>query len=215
MANHQLVDFHPPALARAIITHCAQERYRSDILGDLHEEFFDRSRSSELRARQWYWGQVVRSSPRLLMRRIQCLNYRFAGFMLVSTAITIAMLYIWDLWIARSVAYLIYNRLDSVPIVIARVTYFLTFMIGGALAGVFAGALTFKPEKNFWQNFWHSLLPNYIFLSCFLVVNVLVTAQQVSIIYLFLKPLVLAPMTLIGALLSDKIRAKVHTILKD
>ncbi len=51
----------PPALADWIFTRLAPRHLRSDVLGDLHEEFrrFTLVESNVLRARLWYWRQVL------------------------------------------------------------------------------------------------------------------------------------------------------------
>ncbi len=51
----------PPVLADWIFTRLAPRHLRSDVLGDLHEEFrrFTLVESNVLRARLWYWRQVL------------------------------------------------------------------------------------------------------------------------------------------------------------
>ena len=51
----------PPTLAEWLFTKLAPRHLRDDVLGDLHEEFrrFTLVEANWLRARLWYWRQVL------------------------------------------------------------------------------------------------------------------------------------------------------------
>ena len=61
----------PPRLAAALLSVAVDPRRRDAVLGDLAEEYGERaSETGRVRARLWYWLQVLGSIPPLLGRRI-------------------------------------------------------------------------------------------------------------------------------------------------
>ena len=62
----------PPRLAARLLALTAPEADRECMLGDLEEEFARRTCEGHgADARSWYWGQVLRSAPANLMRRLR------------------------------------------------------------------------------------------------------------------------------------------------
>jgi len=64
-----------PALPTWLLQSILPHRDRDGMLGDLSEEYSLRSSASIATARRWYWGQVWRSIPAVLIARIRRDNW--------------------------------------------------------------------------------------------------------------------------------------------
>lgn len=196
----------PPALARIALSACTQTEYREDILGDLQEEYVSLQSRSRRHADRWYWNQVVRSVPGLVLRRLQCIGAWRIGLLFISYILALLVINLWDVQVARKAAYFLAKQPDGPSLSIIRTLYFLVFTVGAGLAGALAAALGFKREKSFRSNALLTLGPVFLVLTCVMAANLMASGRQDLFSYLIIRSLLLATMLLLGAYLFLKAR---------
>ena len=149
----------PPRIAFALISFSAGAADKAALIGDLEEEFGQRSRKSLRDARAWYWRQASRSLPYLLLERMRSDQMRRIGVALLSILAAFILITLWDSWVARSAARGLYGLSQSTPVGLVRAVYLIVQMIGIALAGGIIAALTFQREETFLRNSLVRLAP--------------------------------------------------------
>ncbi len=88
----------PPRLAERLLTWSLSPDERAAVLGDLAEEFSERTDwTNSSAARRWYWRQALTSIPPNALRRL-----RHAGGARLAPA-WIGTILLWDAWKIRSV----------------------------------------------------------------------------------------------------------------
>lgn len=149
----------PPRLAERIITALAPPRDRAVMLGDLSEEYATRCARSHLDADRWYWRQVLRSCPHLLLSRMQSSAARRVATASVAIILAVAFLIIWDLFVSRTSARMIASSDQVPPLVIIRTVYFSAQIVGAALCGGALARALFSNQLSYWSNVTRYLGP--------------------------------------------------------
>lgn len=177
----------PPRLAERIITVLAPAQDRSVMLGDLSEEYANRRAASHADADRWYWRQVVRSSPHLLLSRARSSSAQQLALVLLAIILSVLFLIGWDVFVSRTSARVVAASGQAPPLVIARTVYFSVQMTGAALCGVVIARLLFSRQRSFWPNATRYLGP----ILLVLIVTSMVTAFERGLIrssaYLLLR----------------------------
>jgi len=145
----------PPRLALWILTIATDRSIRSELIGDLHEEFTLRSQQSVSRANDWYWGQTLSSLPKLVGSRLQSDAVRKYGIGIAVSFAAFLLVRIWDVLLAQNAAGLV----ASTDAVVARVFYLVVMMVGIAFAGALVARTTFCVGDSFYVNARRSLAP--------------------------------------------------------
>ena len=149
----------PPRIAFALLSFSAGDADKSALIGDLQEEFSQRSRKSPRAARAWYWRQASRSLPFLLLDRMRSENVRRIGVAILAILAAFIFITLWDIWVARNAARSFAGLAQSTPGGVIRAVYLAVQMFGIACAGGVIAALTFQREETFLRNSLYRLAP--------------------------------------------------------
>lgn len=142
----------PPALAEWLLARLTSPHVRSALLGDLAEEFAQRSNQSPKRARGWYWHQLIRSFPHLIISRARATDALARCLSLSIMTAVIVFLVAWDLMISRPSAYWVAMQEQPPTLLIVRIIYFAVQTLGALLGGAVIALTLFNPQRPFWRN---------------------------------------------------------------
>ena len=81
-----------PLLPTLMLYYFLPPRDRDVVLGDLFEEYALRSSASTAAATRWYWGQVCRSIPAVLVARIRRDNWPLTVFVALAVYLLVGIL---------------------------------------------------------------------------------------------------------------------------
>lgn len=192
----------PPRLAEAIISLLAAGPTGAGMLGDLSEEFRGRWMRSPRAANRWYWGQVLRSAPYLAGMRLRRSPLPHLLVIMLSTAIALALLHIWDVQVSRRLARLLALQPNTPPLLLIRALYFFSLTIGTALVGALLAITAFRPKRSFVSNTIACILPAFLVLTGLSYVSNIAAAEQSRVIYFALRSCIILPALLLGAHLA-------------
>ena len=142
----------PPKLAEWLLGAIAAKRERAALLGDLAEEFADRSSRSAAQARHWYWLQVLRSSPHLIAARARSSDALRRCLIGALMMFAIGFLVAWDLIVSRPTVYWIATQDQAPALIIVRLAYFAIQIVGTLIGGAAIALTLFDARRPFWRN---------------------------------------------------------------
>ncbi len=158
-ADHARAPLAPPRLAYALLAIAAGASHKAVLIGDLQEEFYRLSRKSPRAARAWYWRQVSRSVPHLLLDRMRTDRMRKIGLAALAVLAAFSLISLWDIMIARNAARNFAALSDAPSYMLVRAVYLGAQMLGVAIAGGVIAGLTFRPQDSFMRNAIRRLAP--------------------------------------------------------
>lgn len=142
----------PPALAAALVHACTERDMRDVVLGDLHEGFAHIACADADAGKRWYWREAFATALPLLARRVHRSPIASTLVMAALSIAAIALLYIWQVIVARNAAVAFAETFETAPAVAARLVYVGVQMMSVVAATAAVALLTFRAE--------HSLLHN-------------------------------------------------------
>lgn len=155
----------PPWLAERLIGMLSQRNNRDALLGDLAEEYADRSFKSRRSAWIWYWEQVAQSAPHLLYVRFSAKRQQNILFGLLAILLGTVFMLAWDIVISRNSARMVATW-DSPPtLTVIRAVYFSVLSLGAAICGLLIARATFSNTRTFWRNVTLYLAPVFLLLA--------------------------------------------------
>ncbi len=149
----------PPWVACALLTFIMDAADKAVLIGDLEEEYRLLSRHSPRDAQSWYWRQIMRSAPHLILKRLQSLKIQPLGLAFVALLGAFLLIYYWDIWIARSAARTFAAMTNASSYFYSRAIYLLVQMIGVAIGGGLIAFFTFSTAVPFISNIAYRLAP--------------------------------------------------------
>lgn len=149
----------PPKLALWMLNLTTDRSIRSELIGDLQEEFALRHRQSARLAKGWYWRQTIFSLPKLIGKRLRSRTLPQYGLGVAVSIAAFLFVRIWDILLAQNLAGLVSDLDSNLPLLVARVSYFAVMMAGLACIGALVAATTFCEKDSFRINAWRSLAP--------------------------------------------------------
>lgn len=152
MAGAEEIVTRPPALATALVQVCTERAMRDVVLGDMHEDFERIARNNRGAARRWYWREAVATATPLLGRRVKRSPVVSALLMVTLSIAAIALLYVWQVWVARNAAMAFAQTFDAAPLVAARLVYVGVQMLSVIAVTAALALLTFRAERSLLQN---------------------------------------------------------------
>lgn len=204
MADHDHKIASPPALAERLLALAVTKHDRSIMLGDLHEEFVERNKSSSMRARSWYWRQVLLSTPHLMRQRMQQ-NTAFAvAAILGITVFSFVLITLWDVYVARTTAGFLAQQIVQPPLLMIRLIYFLLQLTGTAVVGGLIARSLFSSDYTFRKNALTRLGPTALLLVAAAVVTWLSAGGNYPASYLVLRVGLAIPALVLGALVASR-----------
>lgn len=157
MAGPEEILTRPPRLARALVQACAENEVRESVLGDLHEEFAQLAHADWRAARRWYWREALATATPLLGRRVHRSRTASALLTLALAIVGIALLYAWQVAVARSAAVTFAETFPAAPLVTARLVYVGVQMLSVVAVTAGVALLTFRAEQSLLQNSFRRL----------------------------------------------------------
>lgn len=199
---------HPPRLGQFIIGWLAPPREREALLGDFCEEFADRVANGSAPANRWYWGQVIRSLPHLVVFRLRSVPIRKRLRTIAVIAGSVLLLVLWDLHVARGSAQYVAASADSPSLLTIRSTYFAVYALGGLASGALIAWVLFAGRRSFWANVTRYLGP----VALVIIVLSLIASVERGIIrastYLLLRNFLVLGSLLAGAAIQSNFRKR-------
>ncbi len=148
-----------PKVARALLAFIMDAADKAVLIGDLEEEFRLLSRHSQRNAQSWYWHQIMRSAPHLILKRLRSLKMQQLGLALAALLSAFLLIYYWDIWVARSAARTFSAMTNASSYFFSRAVYLLVQMVGVAIGGGLIAIFTFRAEMPFFKNIACRLAP--------------------------------------------------------
>lgn len=149
----------PPRLALWMLNLTTDQSIRSELIGDLQEEFDRLHRQSTNLANGWYWRQTIFSLPQLIGKRLRSEKLRQCVFGIAVSLTAFGLVRIWDVFLAQNLARIVSSTDSDTTALVARIAYFAVMMAGIAAAGALVARTTFCIEDSFRINAWRSLAP--------------------------------------------------------
>ena len=199
MANNTRRIVTPPGLATRILALAANAHDRSTVLGDLHEEFVQRSQSSTRKARAWYWQQVVLSTPYLIRQRMRLSAVFSVVATLVVTSLAFVLISLWDLYVARKTAQFLAQQIANPPLLVIRLLYFLVQLSGTAVVGAMVAHTLYFKDRKFSENTITRLLPTALLILAASVGTWVASGGNLPASYLALRVGLSIPALVLGA----------------
>lgn len=195
----------PPALAVAVLSRAALPDHAECMLGDLDEGFRLRAKQSVKTARRWYWRQTFRSLGHLLAHRARQVGARRFGVLALSSLLAFLVITYWDIVVARKSAQFIAAQSQGAPLEIVRMFYFAIFVLGAALAGALAAAISFRKNSSFKSNALVVIGPVCFVLTALLLVRLSQFGAAGLLPYLLFRTAIAIMALFAGAYLFQKI----------
>ncbi len=189
----------PPRLAHALLTLLTGAADKAALIGDLEEEFGQRSRTSLRAARAWYWRQASLSLPYLLLERMRSERVRRLGIAVLAVLAGFVFMSLWEINVARNLARG-FAELSQTPSYTAiRVIYIGVQMIGVAAAGGVIAALIFRRDEPFLRNALYRLTPAALVLFAPWIIALVNPAENYPQSFLIIRLSLAAPSLVAGA----------------
>jgi len=196
----------PPVLAEKLITALTHSRDRAALIGDLLEEFSARSNHSADAARNWYWGQVIRSLPSLTKARLLAGPHIRIGSIIMISVLGFLLISFWDIYVARQSARAFAANSQSTPLIIVRAVYFVVQLTGVALAGGLTAIFAFRKGFSFARNCLYCIGPLALILAGLLIWTLLKSGGNYPSLYLMLKTALSIGALAAGAFIAGKLK---------
>lgn len=149
----------PPKLALLMLNLSTDQSIRSELIGDLQEEFTLRHQQSARLAKRWYWRQTIASLPKLIGQRMQPGTVRQYGIGMAVSLAAFALVRAWDILLAQNLAGQVAHMNSDLPMFATQISYLAAMMAGFACAGGLVALATFCAEDSFLINARRSLAP--------------------------------------------------------
>ena len=149
----------PPKMALLMLILSTDRSIRSELIGDLQEEFSLHYQQSAGLAKRWYWRQTITSLPKLIGQRMRSRTVRQYGFGMTVSLAAFVLVRAWDILLAQNLAGLVAHMDSDLPLFAARISYVAVMMAGFACAGGLVAKTTFCVEDGFLVNARRSLAP--------------------------------------------------------
>lgn len=197
MAEHH--DVTPPKIASGIMLMCASPERRSEMIGDLTEEWQTRNATSPYGAKYWYWDQVIRSIPGIVFYRVRQTAPIRIGILALAYSVGLLAITYWDSAVSQQIVKGLLSQPDSLAPFYAHGIYFVLFTVGAAIAAVSTALLVFKRDQPFLDNMLIGYGPLFLIVSLHTFVNVSGTSTLGLALYFLFRSLILAATFVAGA----------------
>lgn len=137
----------PPRLALLILSAFSDEPTRSSMLGDMHEEFAERTILSRREANSWVWRQTLSSAPMLFLEISKRYSIRLFAWCALVAAMGAFVNY-WDIWFAQKAAWRFAGTLSVDNVTGIRLLYGLLLASGFYAAGRVLNAVFFHARNE-------------------------------------------------------------------
>ena len=194
----------PPRLALALLSLSAAAADKAALIGDLEEEFSQRSRNSPRAARAWYWRQASLSLPHLLLERLRTDRVRQLGTAALAVLAGFVLISLWDMMVARNAARGLAGLSETPSYAMVRIAYLATQMFGVAAAGGVIAVLTFRGGEPFLRNASRRLAPAAFVLFLPWLIAIFDPANNYPLSFLIARLSFAAPSLVVGAWATSK-----------
>ena len=189
----------PPRIAHALLAVSAGASDKAALIGDLEEEFGQRSRKSPRAARAWYWRQTSLSLPHLLLERMRTERMRRLGIAALAVLAGFIFVSAWEITVARNAARGFAGLSETPSFVAVRIVYLAAQMFGVAAAGGLIAVATFRRDESFLRNAVHRLAPAALVLFAPWIIATLNPADTYPLNFRLIWLALAAPSLLAGA----------------
>ena len=176
------------------------------ILGDLQEELTLQQFQTHTEAKQWLWGQVLRSAPHLTRLRFrQTRPTRFLLLLITYFGLFLGLA-LWDTGVSRTIIGT-FAASDNPPnLIMLRTGYFCLFALGCLIVGALAAPIGFKADRSFAYNVALCFVPVFLILNLSTFLTILSAGRFEAIPYIATRALIMAVTLALGAHLYERTR---------
>ena len=134
-------------------------------MGDLQEEYHAQFIDADRPSKYWYWKEVSRSIPGLLILRLASIGFRAIGQIIALTVAGYALLFLWGRFITRPTMAGILDSNPEIQTADYMVFYFPMRILGILLVSATISFFAFRKEISFKHNFSRYLIPLLMLIS--------------------------------------------------